>query len=67
MGGLAYRRGGYYPPASHTLERNSKQERMFKEYLYSTATKTETWYLTQKSNSVKRYKGKAKLKKQATN
>ncbi|MCL2015914.1 MAG: Uma2 family endonuclease [Defluviitaleaceae bacterium] len=41
---------------------NKKDERAFKEYLYTTAAKTEVWYLTQNSNTVKRFKGKTKLK-----
>ncbi|MCL2158271.1 MAG: Uma2 family endonuclease [Oscillospiraceae bacterium] len=45
-------------------EGNSKQERDFKKYLYSTSDTTEHWYIEQDSNEVDCYLGKNKIDSQ---
>jgi len=44
---------------------NPKQERAFKQALYSTGTTTEHWYFTQNSNSVTCFFAAKKLKNQS--
>ena len=46
-------------------EGNSKQERDFKKYLYSTSDITEHWYIEQDSNEVDCYWGVNRLKNQS--
>lgn len=43
---------------------NSKSDRDFKKYLYSTSNITEHWYIEQDSNEVICYLGKSKLENQ---
>ena len=44
---------------------NTREDRHFKKYLYSTSFSTEHWYIEQNSNEIECYLGKTKLPSQS--